>query len=1100
MRLHVLRQGYILTFQIPEILRPVTERPSSSKSSKHSVSNSQHEFAVSMSSDPEKKLVTLQSLAELIPNILNSILNLYGRAFTFTDDKLPSSLLSDSYVRFAKLLTALNLSQRCLNEETLRHIVNGSSLLRTSPESTEYPSIQGKSDIASLLMRAYPNASVDSSEQVSERLTVLCAISAVLSDLGYHRKRAVVLKDILFTLLPALVQARKERAAEMGLHPAASLSSYNVTKVDEYSAPLSMDSYGTGGSLRVFLHIICHSFGIVLQQSANVGQKRHLSAFESNSSPVSQSTLATLQQAIANAYGPQDIKADVLRFSINVCEALPDLEGVLKYSAVLLRTAGSSIAPGQKADNGSPDLTTEEQVRLANNISRTLSAAQYLGVKNPEADYWDEFLVRGIEVMESSQARRPIPHAKPELEIAQHLEVERETNPFIYNPFLKTKSLPTKPILVAMEEATIQLMMQNLYEFDILIDNIVLETDGVQLMYPPQAVRIGPYRTQTININVVPQTSGSLTITGCKAKIRGCRKRVFGIFTEPWALKVDMKGRSFLLASPTEKSKSAAIQQEPIATLLSIDVIEDQPLLILKSTSILQSALMLLEGEKSTFHFTLFNTSPNQQADFFFLSFTDSISAQMQDALASKEFSASESYELELSAAEKPSLSWKGSQDSQNLTVKPNSEIDLEIEILGKSGLTYANIQVDYSFLGIPQSELKERFFSRQVSIPISITVKATLDLDSNDIWTLQDFSSTGSERSWQNHDSTPQLQLLSDIGIADTYTPFCLVLLDFRNFFYSTLTLRLCCSPPGTDTTSNTLEHRIHPSTTIRIPVPIPRTYLPTSHSHAPIPSLNPASKRQFIVSAIKPTAEGEREAREAFWYREEILKLLNATWVEESTGKTGVVDLRKGLKLTPRMIAAYKLDDLDIQMSVHPAAAAAAAASTSKSSALDDETRLETSVCTGKYQVPTTAFLVLKTNLRNRSDAPIRPLLRLQPTLANQPCDVALDLSRKLLVNGVLQRALPPLGPGEERSVETGFLVLSSGVYEWRASVEEVFAADGKISGIDQDESKEGKAGRARARTGEMDLRVEERGRRTWVAERGCIVVARDVSRLWD
>ncbi len=72
---------------------------------------------------------------------------------------------------------------------------------------------------------------------------------------------------------------------------------------------------------------------------------------------------------------------------------------------------------------------------------------------------------------------------------------------------------------------------------------------------------------------------------------------------------------------------------------------------------------------------------------------------------------------------------------------------------------------------------------------------------------------------------------------------------------------------------------------------------------------------------------------------------------------------------------------------------------------------------------------------------------------------------------------------------SVETGFLVLCRGVYEWRASVEEIVVrgeGDGRRGG--------GRGGgRERAGTGEMEG-LGEVGRRMWVAEEGCFVVARD------
>ena len=66
----------------------------------------------------------------------------------------------------------------------------------------------------------------------------------------------------------------------------------------------------------------------------------------------------------------------------------------------------------------------------------------------------------------------------------------------------------------------------------------------------------------------------------------------------------------------------------------------------------------------------------------------------------------------------------------------------------------------------------------------------------------------------------------------------------------------------------------------------------------------------------------------------------------------------------------------------------------------------------------------------------------------------------------------------------METGFLALSQGAYEWTASVEEVVAQGRDVRKVE---------GRKRAATGELDG-VGEVGRRMWVAEEPCVVHARD------
>ena len=1085
-------------FQIPDVLRPASERPSSSKNSKHSPSNSQHEFTLSTSVDKEKRAAIFQTLVSIIPDAVNNILSLYGRAYTFTDDKIPSLSFSDSSIRCAKLLTIICVSKGCINEESLIQIVRGGRPVPVSGINDERNFAQSKPHIVMLLLRAYPGPAVEPTQSISERVKVLAEIAAVLSDLGYHRKQAIVLKDIISTILPALIQARKEGAAEMGVHPAASLASLNAAPSDSFTEPFDTESEDMEHGMRSFLHLVCQSYGIVRQSH---GSDSRVSNYKNeSSSPISTASIAaTLHQAISNEYGPQELKVDILRTCINICEALPDLAGALQYSTLLLRTAGSGVAPGPESSNGSPDLAVEEQIRIANNISRTLSAAQHLGLRHPEADYWDEFLVRGIEVLGCSQARRLNLHARSELDIAQGLEGKKKKNPFIYNPFLNAKTVLARPTLVASEEVVFQLMLQNLFDFDIMIDSIVLESDGVPLMCSSQAVMIGPYRTQTMRITAIPQEKGSLTITSYRAKIRGCRARSFLLYTEAWAFKADVKGRKLLVQdiktstdSPstegqTHKSKPAHSKPGPTPDTLKLDVIDSQPLLTLKSLSLPQSAIMLLEGEKKTFELTLHNISVVTPADFVLLSFADPTNAHIQEAFTSKELSVSDLYELELSAAYQPSLKWKSSEDSQDLIVNPRGDIDLGIEIYGKRGLTHGKLQIDYGFLGVPKTEIKDRFFTRQITVPINITVNASLDLVSNDILPLLDLDGASSTSLQQNTNARGESLPVSmrnfpfnawnHFNVFDQSKPHCLLLADFRNICTSTLTLQLCAQAPTIKSIeeSNLLQQKMHTGTTSRIPIPIPRIYLPTSQSHAPIPSLNPANKRQFVVSATKTSPEAERAAREAFWYREEILKLFSATWIEDSTGRTGIVNLRT-LQLTPQMISVYKLDDVAIDMSVSPA------------HMKGDGQDLVAQLGPSTYQVPTSTFLTITTTLYNRSSSPIRPLLRLQPNLANQSQDTALDLSKKLLINGVLQRALSALNPGEERRVDTIFVVLSRGMYEWKATVEEI------VGERQRGEGNERKAGRERTRTGEMDLRVEEQGRRIWHGERPCVVIARD------
>lgn len=1091
-----------MDFRIPDIFYPGSEKPgsSSTKSFKHKQPDSLAEIGGRKSLDPENRTASLQSLASLLPDLTNNILNLYSRAWTFTDDKLPPLAFSQSAIRFARLLSAIHLSAGRLDDSVLGHLVLNKKLFKTGAWVTDGPTLSAKLELATLAFRAYPSPLPDSSLSIADHITILVGIASVLSELGYHRKKAIILKEVMSTLLPALVQARKDGAAEMGVHPAASLASLNASVRAFPSQNSSSGSEDSELGMRHFLSLICQGYGILsLEPIGGVEQKKQDQQLEVPNSKQNKANEATvaraIQQASINATGSRELKLEVLRSCIKVCEALPDLGGALQYSAELLRTGGSGIAPGPDSSDGSPDLPIEEQIRLANNISRTLSAARHLGLQHPEAEYWDEFLVRGVEVAETSQSWALVSHAKPELEVAENIEVKKEKNPFIYNPFLKTSSAAAEPLLVAQEEALFRVTLQNLYDFDVVVEHIELLSDGLPFECSPESTLIGPYRTQTILLSGTPQAAGSLSICGCTVKVKGCKERMFPAFTEPWALKPDIKSRHVGLA---QKSRPISTASDPVKskvfppkgpnpTTLALRVTGAQPSIRLKSISLPQSAIMLLAGETKTFTVSLQNTSKTIPMDLVLLSFNDSTASELQSALADKDLSPAELYELELASAHKQSFRWHRKDEERDLVIKPGGGATFEIEVLGKPQLSYGTIQVDYGYLGIPKTEIIDRFYTRQLVIPLTITVNASVDLVRNDVVSLPNNYARISQQATNSLEGVPfetdypnTIPIPSSLPNSHSYSPSspeCLLLLDLRNSWPSSLTISIDVQSSNSPTPARppTKAHSrtIHPGKTHRIHFFLPRLHLPNAHD--PIPSLNPRNARQFVVSSTQSTPEAERAMREAFWYREALLSRLHATWKEESTGRSGELELR-GLKLTPRMISALKLEDLDVSMAV-------SLAEPRPESASIQVTKLDPTT----FAVPTQTFLSISTTLYNRSATPIHPLLRLQPRLASQPPNIALDLGKRLLVNGVLQRALDVIPPGGEVKVVTGFVVLSRGRYEWGAMVEEVrsqSAGKGDARG-------HGK--RERAATGERVL--DDGGRRVWYGEQPCTIVAEDM-----
>ena len=337
---------------------------------------------------------------------------------------------------------------------------------------------------------------------------------------------------------------------------------------------------------------------------------------------------------------------------------------------------------------------------------------------------------------------------------------------------------------------------------------------------------------------------------------------------------------------------------------------------------------------------------------------------------------------------------------------------------------------------------------------------------------------------------------LLSRIGLSRGDKAHCLLCLDCRNSWPTPLTVSIQVRPPPTseinssaptntrspksESTNAKLTYTVHeslqPGHTKRILLLVTRLRLPDAH--LPIHSLDP--KQQFVVSS-SPTAtyEVQLAARENHWYREALLSSLHATWTEESTSRTGTVNLRN-IRLSARMVEALKLPELEIEMrlsltspssddgAVHTTETHKTESKSSYNENYDLSTAKENGYSLFKqtgptsYITPLSQLLTLTTIVTNHSHLPIHPLLRLQPLLkppnGAHPHHFALDTSRKFLIHGLLQQALPVLQPGGSRSVEIGVSVLGKGAWSMGGVVEEV-----RILGDEQDEIK-----------GERDRRV--------------------------
>ncbi|KAK2764929.1 hypothetical protein FQN54_008626 [Arachnomyces sp. PD_36] len=1116
-----------MDFQIPQICYPIADK-SSSKSSTPTPSTPDNSGP--NQSTPTNRLVSLQNLTNLLPDLSNNILNLYTRASHITDEPVPQLIFSETVVRLARLLSTVHVRDGAIDDQSLKHIVTGEPLVPLSnPERPRGTVILRKTDIATFLYRALP-LSPAADVPVTDLIPIYAGMASVLSALGLQRRKVFILKELLAVLVPGLVQARKIGAAEIGIHPAAGLSALSNT-----TFAINALDIGPGNmeeSMRSLLDLVSEAFGV--HGSADLGseQRRPSTASGQNSRYDSIDAIVerALRYSVLKSFGDLDLKVEILKCCINFCEALPDFHGVLKFTVELLQTIRGvlMLAPdNSRAFPSTPALPREEQIRLFNNIKRTVGATNKLGLSGLEAEYWDDFLVRGVEAIDMPGLKKPVQRSRREFNAAATTEDGAKRSPFIYNPFTKTSTKLLESLMVAGEPASFKVTLQNPYEFEIEIESIRLEGEGVPLKAAAYDVWIAPFSLQEIVVSGVAEGEGLLKLSYCIVKVRHCRERRFPIFKKPWKPQLETKIKRTGLAAkenPPERPTSwdstvstngkPVVQKGPEADPCMVKVIEAQPTVVIQSTSLSQSAIMVLEGETTSFTISLRNTS-NCPADMILFTFQDSTTRQIQTALSNRDIIPTELYELELQLSKKPALKWRREgADSKNPSIAAGETATFTIEVLGKPGLHDAVVQIDYSYVGVSHTELPDTFFTRQIQLPLTVTVNASIEVSRCDLslftgdfaWSNQQQrtspsaseskdlqsikTSSGSSPNLLRSGDAQLSSMFAKVGSGYNSSDHCLLLLDLRNAWPNPLSISLEVdeSVGGSDQFSSTGKHVVtedlQPGHISRFVLILPRVYL--DNPHAAIPSLNTGSKRQFVVSANKLTFEAEAADREAFWFREELLKRVHGTWVEHATGRKGGIELR-GIRLAPRMVDAIRLESFDISFSI---------GSHRQQKDKSNEEEAVTQTGRSKFSIKTSSFLYLTVSIHNRSSKPIYPLLRLQPSLRNQPHNIALDLTRRLICTGMLQHVLPILGPHETTESTIGITALCRGDYEIGASVEEVKLLKAPAPAPPDDDKVESKR-QSRSYNDMIEDAFDssmKKERRVWHAREPCIISAED------
>jgi hypothetical protein len=1048
-----------IPFEIPSVCLPSAEQRSRAGPSFYTPASSNEESIPPARGASDIPPTTVPRLISLFPDVIRTILTMYTRAIAFTAEKLPQLLMCEVKVRLVGLLFIASSSKTSFDRQLLGELFRENGLGKAEHAiGMSSNAAFRKDELANLLLEAIPPLSERSS--LNESLEILIGISSLLSHLGLGRKQAFFLKEVLSAVTPGLIEARKVGAAEMGIHPSAGLP---LLQGASKGAPASLNH-----SIKTLLRLVGQMYGVPY------GQDRPL-ASDSNSDVHALGTKMRIW-ADSRIFGDPTLQMEILRYCINLCEALPDLQGILTFAVQLLHTARNTITLPPTYLSGTPSISPEEQTRLFNTIKRTVGAATRLGQNGLLAEYWDDFLIRGIEPLDPSERSRLSMHSPHDLAALSTPSIAIQKDPFIYSSFAKTKAQSrTNVVLTAGEMVYFAVILQNPFEFDVEIDRISLISEGCQFAASDHSIVLGHYCSQKFIMSGKPTTHGTMSIIGCKARIRYCHERTFHIFRKQWRPEPVIKLKPPRSTTGGPDPRGAGLAEKPVSVSakdpepdsLSLTVLHAQPMLSVTGSTLLQPALMLLEGESKSFQITLHNTSTAASADLLLFTFQDSATTQLQDALAERELSPTELYELQLQLAATPSLKWISEDgEEREASIPAGSSSTFRFEVFGRPGLLSGVIQVDYAHVGVPRSEMKETFYTRQLRYPISLTVNGAIEIPRCNVLPFTgDFAWRNQQRAahkissanGNSSKSSPQqpspsaadtthplgddqlMPLLSRLGLGSHGSDHCLLLLDLRNVWPNPLSVSIqvrespskTSSPTGPWRRAYTVHELLQPTHVSRIVLLLPRLFI--RDPHAPIPLIG--NQRQFVVSASKLSAENEAASRETFWYREELLKYISGTWREDLTGREGEINMRKGIRLSARMIDAIRVEEVEIDFSIRGL--------TESSQPKNERTAKDPVMQMGRahFVLQTNTFATLTAYIRNHSSDRLHVLLRLQPSLRNQPHNVALDVSKRFAWTGMLQRALhPPLEAGEIREADLGIIALCQGDFEIGATVEEI------------------------------------------------------------
>ncbi|KAG5420854.1 TRS120 [Candida metapsilosis] len=708
------------------------------------------------------------------------------------------------------------------------------------------------------------------------------------------------------------------------------------------------------------------------------------------------------------------LQLQVLKLALNSAEHINNKELTLNICCLSLARYSHCIP-------------ADGQIRLWNMIEKITSQSSLT------VPHLDPFMVRKVKFVSTRQ--------KDDLAPFVDVDVDSSQQSFFDPYHMKNDTINMDRILIKDEVHQLKITMHNPFAFEIEISDleVVSEATKVETLKPmtqqvlPSAqsspalnkLRSNPKRNATTSniaqitaartsIGSIPPMSnatilvsfkalsvGEMKITGLMVTISGCEKQYFPIadkfssvegFKTPIVADEVVHTKSSVFDTLYKYLRGELIDSRVSYRSLPLTVIRPQPVLKVVDLTIPNRCIMLLEGEEVRFKVTLMNDS-NEVINYLSFSFWDSAIDYLDRKLSQPRLNAFEVYELEWSLLKFKSFRILN-KDVIGEHIKPGEQVTIEYLLTSRKFMRQSKIVLDYANRSNDQS------FIKHLDVPIAVSVVPSLEIVGCDI------ISSLSEAALKNADLPSTLSSVSSyLKTVDDVAQYCLLVLDLRNCWTSALH----CDLQYDDFK---LSDLIESNKTARYFIPLRKVRKVPKDS---IPSLR---KKQFIKD-YDLTAEDEAQMIKSFWLKQIVSAKLTGRWWTD--GRHGLLDVRS-LRLTPKMANNLVVSQLEVETEI------ASEGGEFKPGQL--------------YDLQVDQFYTLRTRITNHTDHEVSGFVRQLPlpasTSPSTNLSKSLSIDKKILINGVLQRKLPTIKPSDTSYIDTSFVIIEKGEYEWGTVVD--------------------------------------------------------------